>query len=186
MSDDLELQLVDFRSCMRPRDGPCSMCGVGGPHPFCSRCLCCRYCSSACQRAHWRSIHREDCRAFAAVLGVGDGGHFRPFAAHASNMLMVLYLMKLMFPEHDTERKLRTLDSDIEGTVTENSGYEDMECLAMKVDECLSRDGEWIPIALHLSSRQVYLLIVAVMSRLDNALGADSASGVSRMDPLGY
>ena len=41
-------------------DGP--GCSETGPPKMCSRCHMTFYCGVACQRAHWRNGHREDCR----------------------------------------------------------------------------------------------------------------------------
>jgi hypothetical protein len=57
---------------------PCAGCGAPDEHergqkPFklCSACRSARYCSAACQRAHWKA-HKADCRKAAAAAAASE------------------------------------------------------------------------------------------------------------------
>jgi len=51
----------------------CDNCGVSSSDcKFCARCKSVRYCGKACQRAHWRGGHREQCQLTNAPLPSPD------------------------------------------------------------------------------------------------------------------
>ncbi len=69
----------------QPR-GACGQCGggaqAGGQLESCGGCLAVKYCGVACQRAHWKAGHREQCRAAqaaaaAAAAAAAGGGSAR-------------------------------------------------------------------------------------------------------------
>mmetsp|Transcript_16711 Transcript_16711/g.47984 ORF Transcript_16711/g.47984 Transcript_16711/m.47984 type:complete len:445 (-) Transcript_16711:31-1365(-) len=50
----------------------CSACGKSdGDLKGCNSCRCIRYCSSSCQRAHWKT-HKVECKRIEAVLKKGE------------------------------------------------------------------------------------------------------------------
>ena len=64
----VELFEADPRVQRRESRRTCAYCeGVAScvqpPFQVCAGCRCVRYCSRDCQKAHWRSGHRADCRA---------------------------------------------------------------------------------------------------------------------------
>ena len=45
----------------------CAGCGVVAPHlRSCGACRSVAYCSTDCQRKHWRAGHKRECAALAA------------------------------------------------------------------------------------------------------------------------
>ena len=47
-----------------PRCAHCAKGGAPGGLRWCSRCRTVRYCSPACQKADWRTGHKQSCRNF--------------------------------------------------------------------------------------------------------------------------
>lgn len=157
------------------------MCSAFGGHAFCSRCLCTRYCSPACQRAHWRLIHRGDCRAFAKALGGEGDGLFLPFAVAGEKLFMSMAIARIVYVgTHENEQlHVGVTEASMNaktGPMTDDSA-EDM--VAFFVDQSLTRDGVAFPIACHLTARQFLVLADAVIARVDLDLPAGTASGVS-------
>jgi hypothetical protein len=69
--DDAEHLARRFMSNTRVVGRTCARCGLKGAEmPACSRCRAARYCSPACQKAHWPE-HKAACKAAAASGGGG-------------------------------------------------------------------------------------------------------------------
>ncbi|KAG2493689.1 hypothetical protein HYH03_008203 [Edaphochlamys debaryana] len=65
-----EAALRELRVCAYP--GCLSYGGrseAGLTLKLCARCKCVRYCGAACQTAHWKAGHKEECQAAAAAAG---------------------------------------------------------------------------------------------------------------------
>ena len=55
----------------------CARCGASSAQSrlkLCSGCRAVRYCSAACQQAHWRAAHRAECKALRANSAAGAAG----------------------------------------------------------------------------------------------------------------
>jgi hypothetical protein len=52
----------------------CAACGINSASKRCSRCKSVRYCSSNCQRTHWKIAHKQQC---SAPTKEGAGMHRR-------------------------------------------------------------------------------------------------------------
>jgi len=64
--------LVPVEADEEADEDACRLCGEAGARMGCSGCREAKYCGEACQRIHWRTGHREVCRA--TVLGQGSLG----------------------------------------------------------------------------------------------------------------
>ena len=58
----------------------CRLCGEAGAALQCSGCRDAKYCGEVCQRIHWRTEHREMCRA-----GQGGNGGARAGASESES-----------------------------------------------------------------------------------------------------
>ena len=47
----------------------CHACGKSDPTTRCSACITATYCDKACQRAHWRRIHKAECESMRVPGG---------------------------------------------------------------------------------------------------------------------
>ena len=66
-------------------DRLCAACNYPRAPSVCSRCKAVYYCSPACQRTHWRSSHKGECKALAAAaLDAAAASRRAPSHPHAS------------------------------------------------------------------------------------------------------
>lgn len=129
----------------------CAMCGLAGTHSCCSRCQCVRYCTTACQRAHWRSVHRVDCRVFVTALGPIDE-RMPDFLIAQSELVTTMFVLSTLEPK-----------SVLEHGATLNDGATRVDSIvAAFADRCLSRGGVCVPIAHLLTTRQLWVFCHAL------------------------
>lgn len=72
--------------CLRVGSGP-----SGGPLLACAGCKATVYCDAACQRAHWKAVHKAECKMFARVRA-NAGRDWLPTPTRA--VAQVLLLLK--------------------------------------------------------------------------------------------
>lgn len=72
--------------CLRVGSGP-----SGGPLLACAGCKATVYCDAACQRAHWKAVHKVECKMFARVRA-NAGRDWLPTPTRA--VAQVLLLLK--------------------------------------------------------------------------------------------
>ena len=75
--------LPTVKAALEPR--PCAQCGAVEPalgkFNKCAGCKVVRYCSADCQRAHWKTTHKGDCKRLAAEAEAEKQNALQPNAS---------------------------------------------------------------------------------------------------------